>query len=469
MRKQDVTESRTMRVIVAMCDMLVLALCLFYSYGAIYLVFPDKVAHMNLHNYMLLAVLCYVPIAVYMPPLFLRRVVRGDHIVERCFLTALAYIAFFVVVLFLMKGATISRMFVSAFFVLFSLGLSIEHMCLRGLVKTKRSTGGNQNHVILIGAVDELQDLYQSLQKREYGLVVDGIFTDDNIEQTPSGVSRLGSVAEALGYLQEHPHIDSVYCSMASMRKSQMLELYRHCENSVTRFFALPIYVNFLRRNMVVSSIGSTIMLSSRPEPLRDLGNRIVKRVFDVLFSGLFLLTIFPIIYVFVAIIIKRQSPGPVFFFQKRSGLNGKEFECIKFRSMYLNDAADKIQATEDDPRKFRFGDFMRRTNIDELPQFINVLKGDMSIVGPRPHMLSHTESYRQLVNRYMVRHWVKPGITGWAQIQGFRGEIKELSQLEDRVHADIWYVENWSFWLDIRIIYRTILNMLLHKEENAY
>jgi putative colanic acid biosynthesis UDP-glucose lipid carrier transferase len=256
---------------------------------------------------------------------------------------------------------------------------------------------------------------------------------------------------------------------MASMRKSQMLELYRHCENSVTRFFALPIYVNFLRRNMVVSSIGSTIMLSSRPEPLRDLGNRIVKRVFDVLFSGLFLLTIFPIIYVFVAIIIKRQSPGPVFFFQKRSGLNGKEFECIKFRSMYLNDAADKIQATEDDPRKFRFGDFMRRTNIDELPQFINVLKGDMSIVGPRPHMLSHTESYRQLVNRYMVRHWVKPGITGWAQIQGFRGEIKELSQLEDRVHADIWYVENWSFWLDIRIIYRTILNMLLHKEENAY
>ena len=166
MRKQDVTESRTMRVIVAMCDMLVLALCLFAAYGAIYLVFPDKVAHMNLHNYMLLAILCYVPIAVYMPPLFLRRVVRGDHIVERCFLTALAYIAFFVVVLFLMKGATISRMFVSAFFLLFSLGLSIEHMCLRGLVKTKRSTGGNQNHVILIGAVDELQDLYQSLQKR---------------------------------------------------------------------------------------------------------------------------------------------------------------------------------------------------------------------------------------------------------------------------------------------------------------
>ena len=159
-----------MRVIVAMCDMLVLALCLFAAYGAIYLVFPDKVAHMNLHNYMLLAVLCYVPIAVYMPPLFLRRVVRGDHIVERCFLTALAYIAFFVVVLFLMKGATISRMFVSAFFLLFSLGLSIEHMCLRGLVKTKRSTGGNQNHVILIGAVDELQSAVWEVLLRLWGI-----------------------------------------------------------------------------------------------------------------------------------------------------------------------------------------------------------------------------------------------------------------------------------------------------------
>ncbi len=458
-----------MRVIVALCDMVVLGICLFAAYGTIYLLFPEKVAHMNVHNYVLLAVLCYVPIAIYMPPLFLRRVVRGDHIVERCFLTALAYIAFFVVVLFLMRGAMISRMFVTAFYVFFSLGLSIEHICLRGLVKSKRSTGGNQNHVILIGAVEELQDLYASLQRREYGLVVDGIFTDDSIEQIPSEISRLGSVSEALGYLKEHPQIDSVYCSMASMRKGQMLELYRHCENSITRFFALPIYVNFLRRNMVVSSIDSTVMLSSRPEPLRDLGNRIIKRTFDVLFSGIFLLTLFPIIYVIVAIIIKRQSPGPIFFFQKRSGLNGKEFECIKFRSMYVNDEADTLQATENDPRKFRFGDFMRRTNIDELPQFINVFKGDMSIVGPRPHMLSQTESYRQLVNRYMVRHWVKPGITGWAQIHGFRGEIKELSQLEDRVHADIWYVENWSFWLDIRIIYRTLVNMLFHKEENAY
>lgn len=136
---------------------------------------------------------------------------------------------------------------------------------------------------------------------------------------------------------------------------------------------------------------------------------------------------------------------------------------------MHVNADADKLQATENDPRKFKFGDFMRRTNIDELPQFINVLLGTMSIVGPRPHMVLHTQEYSKLISNYMVRHWVKPGITGWAQAQGFRGETKTLEQMEQRVKADIWYVENWTFFLDLRIIWRTAMNMLRHNEKNAY
>ena len=136
---------------------------------------------------------------------------------------------------------------------------------------------------------------------------------------------------------------------------------------------------------------------------------------------------------------------------------------------MHVNKDADKLQATLNDPRKFKFGDFMRKTNIDELPQFINVWLGDMSMVGPRPHMLLHTEQYSQLIKEYMVRHWVKPGITGWAQVLGFRGETKELKQMEDRVKADIWYVENWNFWLDIKIIWKTIWNTIARKEKNAY
>ena len=165
---------------------------------------------------------------------------------------------------------------------------------------------------------------------------------------------------------------------------------------------------------------------------------------------------------------MKIQSPGPLFFKQLRTGLDGKDFEMLKFRSMHVNADADKVQATENDPRKYPFGNFMRKANIDEFPQFWNVLKGDMSIVGPRPHMLAHTEQYSALIDKYMVRHFVKPGVTGWAQVTGFRGETKELWQMEGRVKRDIWYMEHWSIWLDIRIIWLTVKTIFVH-DEHAY
>ena len=161
--------------------------------------------------------------------------------------------------------------------------------------------------------------------------------------------------------------------------------------------------------------------------------------------------------------------PGPVFFRQKRNGINGDEFTCLKFRSMRVNADADKVQATKDDPRKTKWGNIMRKTNIDELPQFINVLWGDMSIVGPRPHMVKHTEEYGALVDKYMVRHYTKPGITGWAQVTGSRGETSELWMMEERIKKDIWYVENWSLLLDIKIIIKTITNVFGGETGNAY
>ena len=167
---------------------------------------------------------------------------------------------------------------------------------------------------------------------------------------------------------------------------------------------------------------------------------------------------------------IKIQSPkGSVFFKQPRHGLDGKKFYCYKFRSMHPNkDESGSKQATRDDPRKFPFGNFMRKTSIDELPQFWNVLKGDMSIVGPRPHPVVLNEKYKELVDKYMARHFVKPGVTGWAQVTGFRGETEELWQMEGRVKRDIWYIENWTFWLDIRIIWMTIKQIIMH-DEQAY
>ena len=239
--------------------------------------------------------------------------------------------------------------------------------------------------------------------------------------------------------------------------------------NNVVHFYSVPNVSNYLHHRMYFNMIGSVPYLSFFRDPLSSsVQNRVIKRTFDIVFSLTFLCTIFPIVLLVVAVITKVTMPGPLFFRQKRNGLNDKVFYCIKFRSMRVNDDADKVQATKDDPRKTKWGNIMRKTNIDELPQFINVLLGDMSVVGPRPHMLKHTEEYSQLIDKYMVRHFVRPGITGWSQVTGFRGETKELSQMEGRVKGDIWYIEHWTFWLDLYIIFKTIANAI-RGEKEAY
>ena len=220
---------------------------------------------------------------------------------------------------------------------------------------------------------------------------------------------------------------------------------------------------------MVFSLMEDIPVIARREEPLRNDTNKLIKRTFDIIFSALVLILVFPWVFIWSAIMIKIQSPGPIFFLQERSGLDGKIFKCIKFRSMAVNDDADNVQATKDDPRKFPFGDFMRKANIDELPQFINVFIGDMSVVGPRPHMLKHTTEYSRLINHFMVRHFAKPGITGLAQVTGFRGETRYIDQMEGRVKKDIEYIENWTFLLDLKIILKTITNMFGKETGNAY
>ncbi len=182
----------------------------------------------------------------------------------------------------------------------------------------------------------------------------------------------------------------------------------------------------------------------------------IFHRGIDIVVSLIALILLLPF-FPIIAFIIKYQSPGPLFFAQERTGLNGKTFKMYKFRSMHVNDDANRVQATLNDPRKFPFGKIMRRTSIDELPQLINILKGDMSLIGPRPHMLAHTEYYSKMIPYYMERHAVKPGLTGWAQVMGWRGDTPELWMMEGRVIRDIWYVEHKSIWLDVRILWLTV------------
>ena len=241
----------------------------------------------------------------------------------------------------------------------------------------------------------------------------------------------------------------------------------RFCDANFIKFYYVPRMIGNYNLNLKPEKFGSIHLFTNHKEPLRSFGNRLLKRTFDVVVSSLVCIVMLPFLPI-IALIIKHQSPGPLLFKQKRTGMNGETFTCYKFRSMHVNKAADTQQATQDDPRKFPFGNFMRKSNLDEFPQFFNVLIGNMSIVGPRPHMLLHTEVYSEQIGRYMVRHFCKPGITGWAQVTGFRGETREIWQMEERIRRDIWYIENWSFSLDLQIIFLTFTSIFKH-DKNAY
>jgi len=207
--------------------------------------------------------------------------------------------------------------------------------------------------------------------------------------------------------------------------------------------------------------LGEIPVLVTRKEPLEYRHNRLIKRGFDNLFSLLVLLLIFPWLFPIIAVAIKINSNGPIFFKQKRSGLNNQVFTVLKFRTMVVNNEADNKQATANDSRITSVGKFLRQHNLDELPQFLNVLAGQMSVVGPRPHMLSHTAEYRKLIDEFMVRHFILPGITGLAQSRGLRGDTTQSELMRDRVKADVYYLENWIVILDLKIVLETIWNMI--------
>ena len=341
----------------------------------------------------------------------------------------------------------------------------------RTAIKRFRQRGRNQRTMTFVGSDKELLLIYDRLAKDPaMGYRALGYYADEPIKGAPQELSLLGSMDELMSRLDQPEQLqigDELYVCLSRRDRETIRRLSRFCDMNVKRFFFVPVSVDTLKIGLRRELLGDMEVFSTHESPLMNPVNKIIKRTFDIVLSGLFLL-LTGLLFPFIALIIKWQSPGPIFFRQQRTGLDGKNFWCYKFRSMHVNKDADKVQATENDPRKFAFGNLMRKTNIDELPQFLNVLKGDMSLVGPRPHMLAHTEMYRELIDKYMVRHFVKPGITGWAQVTGYRGETKELWQMEGRVERDIWYMENWSFWLDIRIIWMTAKSIIIH-DKNAY
>jgi len=350
------------------------------------------------------------------------------------------------------------------------IAIMVSRFFERFILKFLRLKGHNVHNIIFIGNDPSLLDLYRDMKEdTTMGYRILGFYADHDFLRAPKELKRLGTLDDWKQHKTQDvlPKAQEVFCSLSHDYNDFMVDVMKFCDANVLRFHYIPRKFSPYRLPLRAEYMGDTLLYTNHVDPLSYANNRILKRLFDIIGASiacLFLLLITPII----AICIKMQSPGPIFFKQQRTGFAGKPFTCYKFRSMHVNTTADTEQATKDDPRKFAFGNFMRRTNIDELPQFWNVLKGDMSIVGPRPHMLYHTQVYSDLIDKYMVRHFCKPGITGWAQVTGYRGETTELWQMEERVEHDIWYIEHWSFALDLRIILRTISSMFI-PDKHAY
>ena len=353
------------------------------------------------------------------------------------------------------------------------IGLLLARLIERGIILYLRSKGKNTQSILFVGNDPANLMLYHDmLENSSAGTYVKGYYADEPIENAPEQFVHLGNLQQLNAQMEEDKDktnlgIDLLFCCLSHDESAFINRVIHFCDNHVVHFYYVPRMSGNLHLRLIPELYGDVTLFTNRREPLTFIENKFLKRTFDIVVSALTCLVVLPFLPI-IALIIKMQSPGPLFFVQNRTGLNGHTFKCYKFRSMHVNNQADTLQATKDDPRKFPFGEFMRKTNIDEFPQFFNVLKGDMSIVGPRPHMMLHTEMYGKLIDKYMVRHFCRPGITGWAQVTGFRGETKELWQMEERIRRDIWYLENWTFWLDLKIILKTALT-IIRPDKKAY
>lgn len=452
--------------LIGMGDLLVLNLLFFAVYYGLPSFYTVALAN-NLREVLLLLNFCYffslyfVPLQLHMAIVFL------DKIVQRALgLVTILIFLFATCLIFLNVGDVLATFLIVYYFVT-AVGFSLWRVIVRITLKMYRRKGYNFKKIVIVGAGKNGMELYRVMKDDlSYGFNVMGFF-DDNLTLKTVLPNYLGMTYEVEEFALKND-IDEIYCTLPGTNDEKILRMLNFAEKHMIRFYIVPEFYRNVKKSLLMEMMESIPLLTVRREPLQSAYNRALKRGFDVCFSLMVLITIYPFLFLIVGLLIKMSSPGPVLFKQKRTGLYGHDFKCYKFRTMRVNSEADSLQAIKNDPRKTRIGDFLRRTNLDEFPQFINVLKGEMSVVGPRPHMLKHTEQYSALIDKYMVRHLVKPGVTGWAQVTGYRGETKTLEQMEGRVKRDVWYIENWTFFLDLKIIVVTVLNMF-KGEKNAY
>lgn len=345
----------------------------------------------------------------------------------------------------------------------------ISRLVLISYVLYTRTNRRFYTNVVIIGCNEIAKSFTSIFYNQQTNVRIQGYFDDHNPEFVGQDFPFLGQIKDCLDFAI-HNNVSEIYCTLSPEKSVELYQIAEEAEKHFIRFKFVPDLRNFIDRKVHVDFIEHMPVLSLRSEPMQYATAQIKKRIFDVIMSSIILIFLLSWLLPILAILIKLDSKGPVFFAQKRSGRNNKEFLCIKLRTLKAHNNADgaSVQVKQNDDRTTKVGRFLRKTNLDELPQFFNVLMGQMSIVGARPHMLKHTVDFSNQEGEYMVRHLSKPGVTGWAQVNGYRGEIRKPSQLKKRIEHDIWYIENWNLLLDIKIVFLTVY-MTVKGDKNAY
>ncbi|WP_318311079.1 undecaprenyl-phosphate glucose phosphotransferase [Flagellimonas crocea] len=362
------------------------------------------------------------------------------------FLVLYAFIGFF-------KQPIISRLALGEYFIIVFLIIStLKLLSYFLLMEYRERVKGNLRSVVIIGKnkkTDQLRQVFK--ERREFGYSFQKQFSPNSKDFEPQN---------CFDYILDNK-IDEIYCSVSELKNEEIAQFISFADNNLKTLKFIPDNKNIFSKKLKFEYYDYIPILSLRDIPLDSPINAFIKRTFDVVFSLIVIIGILSWLTPILALLITLESKGPVFFRQTRNGIDSREFYCYKFRSMAPNKNADNVQATKNDMRITKMGKFIRKTSIDELPQFYNVLFGTMSVVGPRPHMVKHTNEYATSVDKYMVRHFVKPGITGLAQVRGYRGEIEQEADIQNRIKFDIFYIENWSLFLDLKIIVQTVINAI--------
>ena len=452
------------KLILLLFDLLLISLIFYVSYG---IRFDFNGLPENYLTLLVVFNLGWIASAFYNDIYDIDGHTKPSEIVIKIIFAYALHLFFILAFIFSIKGTFVSRQFLLTSYVFSFFAIVALRFAAIRLYKYYKNLGENYKKVIIVGARPSSRQLYEFFNsKKDLGYKFMGFFDDDpDRGEFDEGLIK-GPISDLKTYCI-HNDIDEIYYALPLTHADLIKEINQFSDENFISFKIAPDFKGLMQTSVNLYYYNSIPILAVRREPLSILFNRIIKRAFDIVFSLAVIIFIFPVLVPLVALAIKLDSRGPVLFKQLRPGKKNRLFKCYKFRTMRVNNDTEN-QATKDDPRITRVGRILRRTSLDEFPQFLNVLMGDMSVVGPRPNLINQLEKYSKLVDRYGVRHFVNPGITGYAQVNGFRGETPDVELMAKRVEYDVTYMENWSFALDLKIILRTVWN-LIKGEKNAY